>query len=92
MDKTQQTEMLKQALDEIPSLRARHYSDGALAEWKNKVSRMMETAFGAESTQYRRFINATGTAFIVRTEMGQTQEYHRQLDCYEDVLKSLLSS
>ncbi len=92
MDKSKEMGLLKQALDEIPSLRTLYYSNGEFKEWKNKVCRLLESAYGQESVEYRRFVNAPGKAFIVRTEMGQEQEYNRQLDCYEEVMKSLITS
>ena len=92
MDKAKQEELLKQALDEIPHLRGLHFRNGEFTMWKNKASRMLESAYGLESIEYRRFVNAPGKAFIVLTEMGQEQEYNRQLDCYEEALKSLIAS
>ncbi len=89
MDKAKQVELLKQALDEIPHLRTLHFKNGEFAVWKNKVCRILESDYGKESAEYQRFVNAPGTAFIIRTELGQEQEYHRQLDCYDEVLKSL---
>ena len=92
MDKAKQVELLKQTLDEIPYLRALHFRNGEFTAWKNKVGKMLESDYGKESAEYRRFVNAPGKAFIVRTETGQEQEYHRCLDCYEEALKSLVSS
>ncbi len=89
MDKTRGIEMLKQALDEVPNLRTLRLGNYELPMWRDRVCRMLESAYGKESAEYNRFVNAPGTAFIVRTEMGQDQEYHRQLDCYEEALKSL---
>ena len=91
MDKAKQVELLKQKLDEIPYLRALHFKNGEFAAWKNKVCQMLESDYGKESAQYQRFVNAPGKAFIIRTELGQEQEYGRQLDCYEEVLKSLIN-
>ncbi len=91
MDKAKQVELLKQTLYEIPHLRALHFKNGEFAVWKNKVCRMLESDYGKESAEYRRFLNAPGKTFIIRTELGQEQEYHRQLDCYEEALKSLMN-
>ncbi len=89
MDKAKQVELLERALDEIPHLRGLHFRNSEFTVWKNKVSRMLESMYGLESTEYRRFANAPGRTFVVRTETGQTQDYQQQLDCYEEVLKSL---
>ncbi|MBI4180418.1 MAG: hypothetical protein HY528_00625 [Chloroflexi bacterium] len=90
MDKEKPVAEIKQALDEILDLRRLNYKNSQLTAWLNKVSRTMEAAYGKDSAEYRRFVNAPGKAFIIRTELGQEQEYHRQLDSYEEVLKSLI--
>lgn len=91
MDKAKQVELLKQALDEIPYLRALHFKNGEFAIWKNKVCQILESDYGKESAEYQRFVNAPGKAFIIRTELGQEQEYHRQLECYDEALRSLVA-
>lgn len=92
MDKAKQVELLKQTLDEIPQLRALHFKNGEFAVWKNKVCRILESDYGKESAEYQRFLNAPGKAFVIRTELGQEQEYQRQLDCYEEALGSLITN
>jgi hypothetical protein len=91
LDKAKQVELLTQALNEIPHLRVLHFRNGEFAVWKNKVCQILESDYGKESAEYRRFVDAPGKAFVVRTELGQEQEYHRQLDCYEETLKSLIN-
>jgi len=91
LNKAKQVELLKQTLNEIPYLRALHFRNGEFTVWKNKVCQILESDYGKESAEYRRFVNAPGKAFLILTEMGQTQEYHRQLDCYEEALKSLIN-
>ena len=91
MDKAKQEELVKQALKEIPYLRGLHHSNGEFKKWKNNALRMLESAYGPESKEYRRFANATGTHFVVRTESGLEQDYLWQLECYEDALKSLVN-
>ena len=91
MDKAKQVELLTQALNEIPHLRTLHFRNGEFAVWKNKVCQILESDYGKESAEYQRFVSAPGKAFIVLTELGQTQEYHRQLDCYDEALKSLIN-
>lgn len=87
---TQHNGILKDALKEMPELRKLRYNNRQLEMWKEKVGRMIESVYGNGSAEYRRFMNAPGKAFVVRTEMGEQQEYHRQLDCYEEVLKALI--
>jgi antitoxin component HigA of HigAB toxin-antitoxin module len=84
-------EQLKQAVEEVNYLRTLHFRNGEFTAWKDRVCQMLESAYGKESLEYKRFINAPGKAFIVRTEMGQTEEYHQRLDCYEAALKSLIN-
>lgn len=91
MDKAKQVELLREAVEEIYHLRTLHYRNGEFAAWKDRVSKMLESAYGNESAECRRFVSAPGKAFIVRTELGQEQEYHRCLDCYEEALKSLIN-
>lgn len=90
MDTTQVNEQLKQALDEISGLRSLSYSNGEYNGWKSKVQRILETAYGQNSYQARRFTEAPGKSFVVHTELGLNQEYARQLDCYQGVLRSML--
>jgi hypothetical protein len=54
------------------------------------VTQVLERIYGKDSAEYRRFVNAPGKAFIIRTETAQIEEYHRKLDCYESALKSLI--
>ncbi len=91
MDKAKQVELLTQVLNEIPHLRTLQLGNHEFATWNSKVCSILESAYGKESVEYRRFVNAPGKAFIVLTELGQEQEYHRQLDYYEEALKSLVN-
>lgn len=90
MDKGKQVEVVKQALEGIYHLRTLHYSNGEFTAWQNRVLQTLDSAYGKESAESRRFVNAPGKAFLVRTETGQAEEYNRRLDCYEEVLKALL--
>ncbi len=89
MDNGNLKEHLNQALGEMPYLRTLGYGNHTLDEWKNKIGRILQDTYGTDSPEYRRFNGAAGTAFVVGTELGQQQEYHRRLDCYEDVLKEM---
>ena len=90
MDKKEQTDLIKLAIDGINFLRTLHYRNAEFPAWKNRVTELLEKAYGENSAEYRRFINAPGKSFIVRTETGMTEEYLRKLDCYEVALKSLI--
>lgn len=90
MDNSEQTELLRLALDGINYLRTLKYHNGEFPAWRDRVVQLLEKMYGKDSAECRRFINAPGKAFLVRTETGQTQEYHRKLDCYEAALKSLI--
>jgi hypothetical protein len=90
VDKTEQVDLIKLAIDGINFLRTLHFANGEFPAWKNRVAQLLQQAYGENSTEYRRFINAPGKSFIVRTETGQFEEYSRKLDCYESALKSLI--
>ncbi len=85
-----QRALLVQALDEMEALRRLHYSNGELRTWTDKTKKVLSTVFGAESVEVRRFDTAPGKYFVVRTETGMTEEYHRKLDCYESALKGII--
>ena len=91
MDKHETLKLLKQAAEKVPYLRALPYGNGAFAAWKDNVCHILESAYGKDSSEYRRFINAPGISFIIRTEKGLEQDYLWRLDCYESVLDSLVS-
>jgi hypothetical protein len=90
MDKAELTDLIKLALDGINFLRTLKYSNAEFPAWRNRVTELLEKAYGEDSPEYRRFVNAPGKSFVVRTETGLTDEYFRKLDCYESALKSLI--
>ncbi len=90
MEPTKDIEPLKKALAEIPGLRGLHYRDTQLENWATRVSRLLEASYGKDSTQYRQFVNAPGAPFKMGTEYGMEQSYQQRIDCYEEVLKSLI--
>ena len=90
MDKQEQTDLIKLSIDGINFLRTLHYRNGEFPSWMNRVKELLIKVYGENSTEYKRFINAPGKSFIVRTETGMTEEYLRKLDCYETALKSLI--
>ncbi|MFH1383035.1 MAG: hypothetical protein ABIH70_09135 [Chloroflexota bacterium] len=83
-------EQLQQALDEIPHLRGLSVVSPEYISWKARVTRLLNEAYGDDSAESRRFANAAGTTFRVGTPTGRQQDYDWQLDCYADVLKSLI--
>jgi len=90
LDKAEQNQLIKLSIDGINFLRTLRYTNGEFPAWRNRVTELLKQAYGENSTEYRRFINAPGKSFIVRTETGMTEEYLRKLDCYETALKSLV--
>jgi hypothetical protein len=90
LDKLKTLDLLQQSVDEVPRLRTLRFHDGEFTAWRDKVLRTLKSAYSEESAEYRRFLNAPGKSFIVRTETGQQEEYARRLECYETALKALL--
>lgn len=90
MDKQELTGLIKLSIDGINFLRTLHYGNSEFPAWMNRVKELLTKVYGENSTEYKRFINAPGKSFIVRTETGMTEEYFRKLDCYETALKSLI--
>jgi hypothetical protein len=82
--------LVKQALEQVPHLLSLPYRNGEFKGWLDRTTNMLKTEYGAESAEVWRFTNAPGKAFIVGTETGREQEYQRQLEAYEEVLKSLV--
>jgi hypothetical protein len=85
-----QSELINKALAEIPHLQGLPYKNTELKAWVDKTAAALKAEFGDGSSEFRRFINAPGKAFVVGTETGRQQEYYRQIDCYEETLRSLL--
>ena len=82
--------MLKQALEQVSHLQGLPYRNGEFKGWLDRTTAALKTEYGAESSEVRRFVNAPGRAFVVGTETGRAQEYQRQLESYEEVLRALL--
>ena len=81
--------MLKQALEQVPHLQGLSYRNSEFKAWVDRVTASLKAEYGVESGEVRRFVNAPGRAFVVGTETGKEQEYQRQLESYEEVLKAL---
>ena len=82
--------MLKQALEQIRHLQGLSYRNGEMKGWLDRTTASIKAEYGEGSSEARRFVNAAGKAFVVGTETGKEQEYQRQLESYEEVLKNLL--
>ena len=90
MDKKEQTDLIKLSIDGINFLRTLHYSNREFPSWRTRVTELLAKLYGEDTVEYRRFVNAPGKSFIVRTETAMTEEYLRKLECYESALKSLI--
>ena len=82
--------MLKGALEQVPHLQRMAYQNSEFKGWLDRTTAAVKAEYGDNSPELRRFTNAAGKAFVVGTETGRQQEYARQIEAYEDVLKSLL--
>jgi hypothetical protein len=82
--------MLKQALEHIRHLQGLSYHNSEFKGWLDRTTASIKSEYGEGSSEARRFVNAAGRAFVVGTETGKEQEYQRQLESYEDVLKAFL--
>jgi hypothetical protein len=89
LDKQQQVELIRLSIDGIRYLRTLPFHNSEFPAWRERVVQLLDKLYGKESVEYRRFINAPGKSFVVRTQTGQIEEYHRKLDCYESALKTL---
>ena len=90
MDKREIKGALLQALKEISNLRGLPFGNQEFSKWLNKVSHLLELAYGKGSSQYYRFVNAPGKGLIVQTEQVQQKDYSFRLNRYESVLESIL--
>ena len=90
MDKSKAIEMLKQCLEEIPQLEELHYDNQKFELWRNKVSDILEAAFGRSSSEWDKFVRAAGASIYSGTEIEYQQEYNRRLYDYETALKSTI--
>jgi hypothetical protein len=90
MDEEQRVKLINISIDGINYLRTLRYHNTEFPAWLERVKELLEKVYGESSAEYRRFINAPGKSFIIRTEIGMTEEYRRKLDCYESALKSLV--
>lgn len=90
MDKEEQVKLITMSIDGVNFLRTLNFRNTEFPAWMARVKELLQKAYGEDSMEYRRFMNAPGKSFIVRTDTGMTEEYLRKLDCYETALKSLI--
>lgn len=90
MDKSKAIEMLKQCLEEIPQLEELHYDNQKFELWRNKVSDILEAAFGRSSSEWDKFVRAVGASIYSGTEIEYQQEYNRRLYDYETAILSII--
>ncbi len=82
--------LLRRGLEQIEELKRQSYHNKEYKAWLESFTASLRAEFGAESGEVRRFVNAPGRAFVVGTETGKEEEYQRQLECYEEVLKGMV--
>ena len=82
--------LLRQTLEQVAYLKTLPYRNNEYRPWLDRTLASLKAEYGAESSEVRRFTNAPGRAFVVGTETGKMDEYQRQLESYEEVLKALL--
>ena len=82
--------LVKQALEQLRYLQTLPHRNNEFKPWVDKTAAALKAECGAESTELRRFTNAPGTAFVIGTETGREQEYQRQLENYEEVLRAMV--
>ena len=90
MDKQEQTDLIRLSIDGINFLRTLNFRNSEFPAWMARVTELLQRVYGEDSPEYKRFMNAPGKVFVVRTETGLAQEYARKLDCYESALRSLV--
>lgn len=82
--------LLKKELDEIPNLRKVSQNRVNYELWVEKVSNILELAFGKNSREYDNFARAVSSWHTVYTEEEKRKQYYDELDAYEIALKSAI--
>jgi len=90
MDKNRAIELLKEALSEVSHLRELRYGNQDLELWRDKVSDIIEAAFGRKSSEYDRFARSVTSWLYTGSEIQYQNEYSQNLDEYETALKSII--
>ncbi len=82
--------LLRRGLEQIEELKRQSYHNKEYRAWLESFIGSLKLEYGENAREVSRFVAAPGKAFVVGTETGKEQEYQRQLESYEDVVKSLL--
>lgn len=89
MDKGRALELLRDKLEQIPSIKEPSSDNKEFRQWCADVRYILEDGFGKDSQEYRRFTKA-----VVRQSFDSDSEQREanltHLDAYENVLKSIL--
>ena len=85
MEKSKAIELLKQALNEIPTLRTLRYDDEKFPLWRSKIRVILEDTFGSDSKEYQVF-SQSGTRAHIRSPFMEESIYQND---YVENLKSL---
>ncbi|MDP3879361.1 MAG: TIGR02391 family protein [Dehalococcoidales bacterium] len=96
MDKNRAISLLRQALDEIPSLKKKPYNNRDYPLWRSKINVVLEDTFGENSKEYKIFTNAgtrSDKALIslpILDDIANRQIYIMNLNSLETCLKSII--
>ncbi len=77
-------------MEEIPKIIEIHKDNQKFELWRNKVSDILEAAFGRSSSEWDKFVRAVGASINSGTEIEYQQEYNRRLYDFETALKSII--
>ncbi len=91
MDKNKAIELLKQALTEIPKLKAMHYDNQEFKLWLNKIETIIKHGF--DEDDYNTFSSVQDKYFIddlVEDNLLQEVDYPQKLNNFETALKSII--
>jgi len=93
MDKSKAIELIKQALNEIPTLRTLRYDDEKFPLWRSKIRVILEDTFGGDSKEYQVFSQSGTRAHIRSPFMAESiyqNDYVENLKSLEISLKSII--
>jgi len=91
MDKKKAIELLKQALNEIPSLKELHYDNQEFKLWRSKISDIIKA--GLDKDDYNKYTSASPSVILIRgmfPDNRYQQEYVENLTRYETAIKSII--
>lgn len=93
MAKKEVIDLLNQLLLELPQLRELNHDNEEFALWHLKTRDTLESAFGKNSEEYRRFTKAGVLQYGERhlpSEQEMQEKYLKDLGSYETLLKSII--